>query len=410
MNIVDRVKNILITPKTEWDVIAAETTPTAALVTGYVLPLAAISAVAYFIGICLVGTSMGFLGTYRMPIVWGLAVTIWHLVAAVIAVFVVGFIVDALAPTFGAQKNSAQAFKIAVYSYTPAWVAGVLMIVPLLGVLVLLASLYAIYLMYLGLPRLMKNPEDKSIAYTAVTIICAIVVSVIISVIGGLIAAPAMMASGSLGMGTPAHTSRAMRADPSSPMGKLETFGRQMEEANKKMEAAQKSGDPNKQAEAAMAALGTAISGGKNVEPLQLDQIKAFVPDSFAGLPRTGQSSERAGAAGFMTAKAEGTYGDSAGKQVQLEVVDTGGVAGLMGLATWAGVMSERETDERIERTHKEGTRVVHEEVSKRGGRNKYGLVLNDRFLVSASGSGVDINALKAGVASLDLAKLESMK
>jgi hypothetical protein len=410
MNIVDRVKNILITPKTEWEVIAGESTPTASLITGYVLPLAGISAVAYFIGICLVGTTMGFLGTYRMPITWGLAVAVWHLVGAVVAVFVVGFIIDALAPTFGAQKNSAQALKVAVYSYTPGWVASILMILPVLGILVLLAGLYGIYLMYLGLPRLMKNPEDKSIAYTVVTIIAAIVVSVIISVIGGLIAAPAMMATGSLGMSPSAAHRAAARMDPSSPMGKLEAFGKQMEEANKKMDAAQKSGDPGKQAEAAMAALGTAISGGKGVEPLQLDQIKPFIPDTFAGLPRTGQASERAGAAGFMTAKAEGTYGDSAGKQVQLEVVDTGGVGGLMGLATWAGVMSERETDDRIERTRKEGNNVVHEEISKRGGRNKYALVLNDRFVVSASGSGVDINALKSGVASLDLAKLQSMK
>jgi hypothetical protein len=95
---------------------------------------------------------------------------------------------------------------------------------------------------------------------------------------------------------------------------------------------------------------------------------------------------------------------------VDLEVVDTGGVAGLMGLATWAGVMSERETDDRMERTRKEGDRVVHEEVSKRGGTNKYSLVLANRFMVSASGHGVDINTLKSGVSSLDLGKLESTK
>ena len=407
-NIVNRVKNILLTPKTEWDAVGAETTPTAALITGYVLPLAAVAAVAQFIGMSLVGTSLGFMGTFRMPIAWGLGMAVWHLVAAVIAVFVVGFIIDALAPTFGATKNSAQALKVAVYSYTPAWVAGILMILPLLGPLVLLVSLYSIYLMYLGLPRLMKNPEDKSAAYTAVTIICAIVVSVIIAVVGGLISAPAMMATQGMGMGSPVP--RHATADPSSPIGKLDSFAKKMEEAGKQMEAAQKSGDSGKQMEAAMATLGTAMSGGKAVEPLQLDQIKPFVPETFAGLPRTSTRSERAGVAGFMTAKAEGTYGDSAGKQVNVEVVDTGGVAGLMGLATWAGVMSERETDDRLERTRKEGNRVVHEEVSKRGGRNQYSLVLADRFVVTASGSGVDINALKSGVASLDLGKLESMK
>jgi hypothetical protein len=408
MNIVDRVKNILITPKTEWDVIAGEATPTQQLLVGYVLPLAAVSAIAQFIGLSLIGTSLGVLGTMRVPIALGIGLLVWHLIGAVISVFVVGFIIDALAPTFGATKNSAQALKVAAYSYTPAWVAGILMILPMLGILVVLASLYGIYLMYLGLPRLMKNPEDKSIGYTAVTIIAAIVVMVIISVIGGVIAGAASLAGGGLGMGS--VPARHARVDPSSPIGKLDDFGKKMEEAGKKMEAAQKSGDPNKQMEAAMAALGTAVSGGKNVEPLQLDQIKPFVPESFAGLARTNTRSERSGAAGFMVAKAEGIYGDTSGKQVELEVVDTGGMAGLMGLAGWVGIMGERETDDRLERTRREGTRVVHEEVSKRGGRNNFTLVLNDRFVVSAKGNGVDINTLKSGVASLDLAKLEAIK
>ena len=111
MNIVDRVKNILITPKTEWEVIAGETTPTQQLIVGYVLPLAAVSAVAQFIGMCFIGTSLGAFGTFRMPIGWGLGLLVWHLVAALIAVFVVGFIIDALAPTFGATKNPSHATR-----------------------------------------------------------------------------------------------------------------------------------------------------------------------------------------------------------------------------------------------------------------------------------------------------------
>ena len=377
MNIVDRVKNILLTPKSEWEVIAGESTPTQQLILGYVLPLAGVAAIAQFIGLCLIGTSMGFLGTFRMPIGWGLALAVWHVVAAVIVVFVLAFIIDALAPTFGAEKSMPQALKVAVYSYTPAWVGGILMLIPLLGFLAILAALYGIYLMYLGLPRLMKNPEEKSIGYTAVTVIAAIVVSIIISVIGGVISAPAMMAASGMGGGLAGAPAR---VDPASPMGKLDDMARRMEEANKKMEAAQKSGDPNKQMEAALGALGTAMSGGKAVEPVQLDQLRPFVPETFAGLGRTNTRSDRSG------------------------------VAGLMGLASWIGVTGERETDDRMERTRKEGSRVVHEEVSKRGGRNKYAVVLADRFVVSASGTGVDIGTLKSGVASLDLGKLENLK
>ena len=404
MALVDRVKNILLTPRTEWEVIERETTPTASLITGYVLPLAGVAALATFIGYCLVGTTLPFVGTYRMPIGWGIGVAVWHVVGAVIGVFVLSLIIDAFAPSFGAQKSSAQALKVAVYSYTPAWIAGIFNILPMLGILAIIGALYGIYLMYLGLPRLMKNPEDKSAGYTAVTVIAAIVIGAIIAIIGGLIATPAMMAGAALGGG-----SGTVRVDPASPAGKLDEFARKMEEANKKMEAASKSGDPQKQMEAAMGALGTAMSGGKAVEPLQLDQIKPFVPETFAGLARTSTRSERGGAAGFTLAKAEGTYGDGSGKRVQLEVSDTGGMAGLMGLASWMGVQGEREDDQRMERTRREGNRMVHEEVSKRGGNNKYVVVLADRFVVSASGT-VDINTLKSGVASLDLGKLEAMK
>jgi hypothetical protein len=195
---------------------------------------------------------------------------------------VLGFIIDALAPTFGASKNFPQALKVAVYSYTPGWVAGILAILPLLGLLAIIGALYGIYLLYLGLPRLMKNPEDKTVPYTVVTIVGAIVVWVVIAMIGGAIATPAMTVGG---MGAAAARSHA-RADPSTPLGKLEDFGKKMEEAGKKMEAAEKSGDPNKQAEAAMAALGTALGGGKRVEPLQLEQIKPFVPEPSRGSPR----------------------------------------------------------------------------------------------------------------------------
>ena len=406
MSLIERAKNICISPKSEWELIATETTPTAKILTGYVLPLAAVAAIAGFIGMCFIGQSMAFMGTFRMPVAWGLAMAIYHVVMAVVSVFVVGFLVDALAPTFGGQKNMAQAIKIPAYSYTPVWLASVLMIIPALGVVVLLAAIYAIYLIYLGLPRVMKSPPEKAAGYTAVVVISAIVVAVVISVIGGLITAPALIATGGYGMGgAPAPI-----YDKASPMGKLDEFSKKMEEAGKKMEAAEKSGDPNKQMEAALGALGTAFSGGKGVEPLSIEELKPVVPETFSGLPRTSMKTERSGVTGFTVAKAQAVYGDASGKHVALEVMDTGGAAGLMGLATWMGVTGEVEDDSHMERTRREGRRLIHEEVSKRGGANKYSIVLGERFVVSAEGRGVDLNTLKSGVASLDLAKFESMK
>ena len=158
------------------------------------MPLAAIGAIAGFIGGSLVGMSLPFLGTYRVPIMTGLAGAVFTFVFAIIGVFILAFIINALAPTFGAQKDSNKAFKVAVYSYTPAWIAGALQILPALGFLGIIAALYGLYLLYLGLPALMKVPQEKAIGYTAVVVVCAIVLSIVVTSIGALIVAPVAMA------------------------------------------------------------------------------------------------------------------------------------------------------------------------------------------------------------------------
>jgi hypothetical protein len=153
------------------------------------------------------------------------------------------------------------------------------------------------------------------------------------------------------------------------------------------------------------------MSGAGGVEPVQLDQLKPLVPDTFAGLPRTEMRTDRSGVKGFMVAKVEATYSDpNAGKVAHLEVTDSGGAAGFMGLAAWAGVQGEHEDGNRREVTRTEGDRIIHEEVSKTGGTNKYTVVVGKRFIVAASGTHVDIDALKSGVSSVDLGKLASLK
>jgi hypothetical protein len=395
---------MFVTPKTEWDVIAAEATPPKQIVTGYVLPLAAVAAIAGLIGAVVIGTTVPMVGTVRSSVMGGLLGAILQLAMSVASVFIMGFIIDALAPTFGGQKSFDQAVKVAAYSYTPVWVLSIVAIIPYIGILVaLVAVVFAIYLLYLGLPRVMRSPPEKTAGYTVVVIIVGIVVGVVLAFVVGLVTAPFMMAAG---MRSGAST---VTYEKDSAMAKLDALGKTMEEANRKMEAAQKSGDPNKQAEAAVAALGAALSGGKGVEPVTLDKLTPLVPEKFAGLARTDMRTDRSGVAGLMVAKAEATYG-SGGKNVELEVVDTGGAAGLMGLATWMGVQGEREDSNRRESTRKEGNRLVHEAVDKKGGPNKYTVVVGERFVVSAEGNGVDIGTLKSGVNSVNLAALESLK
>jgi hypothetical protein len=411
MNIVDRVKKICLSPAAEWGVIAGETTPAGSIVTGYILPLAGISAVAGFIGGSIVGRTLPFVGTYRAPVTAGLTMAIFMLVMAVVGVYIISMIINALAPTFGAQKDSAQAFKVAAYSYTPAWVAGAFQILPGLGALLgLIGGLYGLYLLYLGLPRLMKSPEDKALGYTAVVVLCAIVVSFVIMMIGGMIVGAGAMGAGMMG-GLTGGGSPAARVEynPDTPMGRLQQLGESLEESAKKMEAAGQSGNSEAQVAAAMEGLGALFGGGRRVEPVDVSALKALVPETFAGLPRRSSSAEKTGLAGLMVSKAEASYGEG-NRTVNLEVVDTGGASGLMGLASWMNIQGEKEDDQGSERTTKVGNRLVHERISKTGGENEFSIVLGERFMVSAKGRGVEFGDLKAAVSKLDLATLEAMK
>ena len=408
MDIIQRAKNICLTPATEWPVIATEPATPGGLLGSYAAPLAAIGAIAGFIGGAIIGRTLPFVGTFRVPFGTALVAAIYMFGMALVGVFVLSLVIDALAPTFGGQKNSIQALKLAVYSYTPAWIAGVLQLSTVLSMLAIFAGLYGIYLLYLGLPTLMKSPREKSIPYTIVVLICAIVLSVVITVVGGLVVGSGM--AGAAAMSGASTGSSAVQFDKNSPLGKVDALGKKLDESNKKMEAAAKSGDPNAQAAAAMESLGTLLGGGKRVDPVGIDQLKPLVPATFSGLPKTASNAEKSGIAGLMVSKAEATYSDGAEKRVTLEISDTGGVSGMMGLIGWAGVEGESEDDSGSERTHKENGRLIHEKSSKNGGTSEFAIVLGDRFVVTAKGRGVDLDALKAAVGSLDLAKLEGMK
>jgi hypothetical protein len=195
-----------------------------------------------------------------------------------------------------------------------------------------------------------------------------------------------------------------------STLGKLQEFSKKLEESNKKVEAAQKSGDQSAAAAAAVEGLGTLFGGGRRVDPIGIDQLKPFVPENFAGLPKTSSSAEKNGIAGLMVSKAQASYSDGAQKHVTLELSDTGGASGLLSLAGWIGLQGEKEDEYGSERTQKVGGRLMHEKISKRGGDNEFAVVLGDRFVVSATGRGVDLGELKAAVGGLDLGRLESMK
>lgn len=180
-SLTDRVKNILVQPKDEWGRIDAEPATVAGIFKSYVVPLAAIGPIAGLIGMSVFGIRLfGF--TYRLSFGAALSTAIASYVAALVGVYVLALILNALAPNFGGQKSDVQAMKVAAYSCTASWVAGIFQLIPSLAWLAIL-GLYSLYLLWLGAPRLMRVPQDKAATYTIVTIVAAIVIFFLIGLV-----------------------------------------------------------------------------------------------------------------------------------------------------------------------------------------------------------------------------------
>jgi hypothetical protein len=182
-SLVDRVKRILTDPKAEWPVIEREQTTVEKLFREYIALLAAIPVLATMIGSVVIGVTVPFVGTIRTPIVQAVVTAVFSYVFALVGVYIAAFVVDKLAPTFDSKPDFTQALKLVAYAYTPVWIAGVLNIIPVLGILVLLAALYSVFLFYLGLPVMMKTPEPKVIVYMIVAAVVMLVVGFVMAAI-----------------------------------------------------------------------------------------------------------------------------------------------------------------------------------------------------------------------------------
>jgi hypothetical protein len=416
MSLIERVQSILLRPKQTWPVIAAEPADVASIYSRYVVILAAIPAVCGFIGWTLIGGG-GFGVTYRLPIATGLVQLVVGYLLSLAIVYVLALIVNALAPTFGGSKDLVAALKVVAYGSTAGFVGGVFSLLPSLALLLgLLASLYSIYLLYTGLPVLMRSAPEKAGAYTAVVVVCAVLAMIVLGAVSSL-----FISRGPMGLGTavgPAGLPGAGGGDVQikTPDGATVTINpsamadmaKRMEEASKQMESAQKSGDSAAAGKAMGDILG-AVTGSGSAAPIPAADLKALLPESLGDMKRTSieaQGGEAMGIAG-SAAKASYAAGD---KRAQLSITDTGGLAGLATMAGWANMTMDKETDGKVEKVYKEGGRTVHEEYRKDGSQGEMAVILANGVVVAAEGSRVDMATLKAMVRGIDLAKLEAAK
>ena len=430
--LIARVKAIILTPAKEWLAIDAEASSQRAIYIQYVAPLAAIGAIAGFIGRSIVGVSIPFLGTYRTPFFSGLVMALVMYALTLLSVFVLALLVDALAPTFGGQKDSLRALKVSAYSATPAWIAAVFQVIPSLGIIGLLAGLYGLYILYLGLPVLMRCPKDKAIAYTAVLCLCAIVLYAIIGMIGARVIGGAILGSYGPGAalsepGGSASTGGAAAllsglfggktdADRQRVNDSLQALAKMGQQADLAEKAARASGGNPGAAGAkavdlgaALGAIGTVVSGGNKTKPVDFHALKAMLPDSLPGMKRDEASGESNQAMGIAAASATGHYIDGSGNSVSVEITDMGSLSGLAGLAPKFDPNLEKETDTGYERTTHVNGQLVHEQYDNRDKSGQVDIIAGNRFSVTVRGNGVDMDFLTNALKQVDFQKLASL-
>ncbi len=378
--LVARAKRILLEPKPEWERIAAEPTTVGEVLRGWVVPLAAIGPVAGLIGALAFGYSL-FGVTYRPPVGAAVGGAVVQYVLTIVGVSILAFVINALAPTFNATKDSVQAYKVAAYAGTAAFLAGIFNLLPAIAWLGIL-GLYSLYLLYLGLPRLMKAPAEKALSYTVVVILAAIVLGVVVGAVAGKVTSlitprPSIEESGSL------SGSVTVPGVGSVDLGKLEEASKQMEEAAKQAE-------------------------NGSMRPVSPDVLKGLLPETFAGLPRTEIESAGGGAGGIGGARAEATY-EAGDQRIKLEVIDMAAMGALASLGGAFNVQSDRETADGYERTRTEKGGMVHEKWDRSSGQGSYGLTVANRFMISAEGKVADIDVLKQAVGAIDTAQIAAL-
>ncbi|MCU7932579.1 MAG: YIP1 family protein [Candidatus Thiodiazotropha sp. (ex Codakia rugifera)] len=394
LSLIARVRAILLKPQQTWPEIAVEPASISSIYRNYVLILAALPALGMLIGTALFGIKVPMMGTIHVGFGALLIQAILSYTVSLLMIYLMAVVIESLAPTFGGIRDRLQGLKTAAYALTPVWVVGVLHILPGLGALVALlglaAAVYAIYLIKLGLPETMKCPKEKSLGYTAAVVVIGIVLGLVLNLLVTAVS------------GISPTTTNDAHFDKDSPMGKLETWGKQME-------SAQQSGDSEAQQEAMQEMVGTLLGGNGAVEAVAHDKLGEFLPENLLGMQRSDLSTESNQAIGVQVALAKAKYSNGR-QQLRVEIMDMGGAKGMLALAGFAAIGSERKTERGYEKTYSDAGRMVNEEWDEVDGHGEYNIIIGQRFIIKVKGNADSITTLRALANALDTDGLDKLK
>ncbi|PHR62867.1 MAG: hypothetical protein COA47_02065 [Robiginitomaculum sp.] len=368
--IIERAKNLLLKPAETWDSIASEKTELAALYRNWVMPLVAIGAIAQFIGTSLIGVR-GFGATYRVPIVSGLVSAIVAFALSLVMVWAFAKILEWLAPKFGAKADFGQALKLSAYFPTAAWIFAGFQVLPALAALGLIGFIWSIYLLFVGLPKLMKPDENKATTYTLASMGCAIVLALVLGLVSAAI----------------------------SPKPHFGPFGKTMSDRHNAMDQAAESDDLN-------ALIGAMTGAGGKTKLVEPDAIEKLAPGKLAGLPRTSLKVENLSFPVKMV-KLTARY-NKGGKSVNLEITHSPAIKAILAMSGVIGSSMDVKTESGYKKINKKGNDTQIEEWEKDAQSGMVGRAHNE-FLVEARGHGVDLKQLRKTVKDISNRKLDRL-
>ena len=169
-----RVVGMLKNPTIEWRTISGEPDDIQSLYMNYIIPLAAIPAVAMFLGLAIIGVP--FIG--RVGFITALATAIVLYIQTLVAPLVAAIVIEQLAPRFSSSGSTVDALKLVAYASTPVWIGSVIYLIIYLTPLMIVPVIFAVYLFYLGLPPMMKTHPNNVVPFMLVSFIAIVVVNI----------------------------------------------------------------------------------------------------------------------------------------------------------------------------------------------------------------------------------------
>jgi len=440
--LVARVKGILLSPGSEWQVIAGEQTGVGALITGYVLPVAAVAAVFSFIRMTVIGIRVPFGDAIRTPVTAGLMQAMLTCVMAVVGVGLVALIINLLAPTFGGMRDTRHALQTAAYSLTAAFLGSLLSLLPLGTLLYLLAGLYGIYTLYLGLPVVMRSRSDKAAGYTAAVVVCTILAGLLLGALSATVGITGRAGIGAFGgalTGATTHeaeqqakqqqaahtvgnliggmlgTDAKGKSDIGKAINNMAQAGRQIEQhdqATGRTDGTADAADTQQAVGAAgdlLSALGHSLGGEHRHEPVDFHTLQGLLPSSVAGMQRGTPKGEANAAFGIKTTSAEVNFTGDGNARINVSIKDASALSGLAGLAEMVD-SQQSEQGGSYEKSEILSGQNVHEKWDASTRHGELSVIVAKRFGVDVTGDNVDMDVLQNMLAQLDLGKLQSMK